>query len=393
MFDFRRIERLPPYVFSVVNELKTRLRKEGEDIVDLGMGNPDQPPPAFIIEKLKEAIYNPKNHRYSMSKGIPKLRVSFAEKYKRKFGVELDPETECVVTIGSKEGLSHLMFAILSPGDVVIVPEPTYPIHKYSVIIADGDVRTVPLTSSSDFLDGLERAVRETWPKPKAVIISFPHNPTTETVDKGFFEKIVQFAKENHLLVIHDFAYGDITFDNYVAPSILSVKGAREVCVEFFTMSKSYNMPGWRIGFCAGNSKVIHALTRLKSYLDYGIFQPLQIAAIIALNQGDEAVKEIVNMYKSRRDTLCNGLERIGWKVKKPLGTMFVWAKIPEAFEKMGSLEFSKILMTEGKVAVSPGIGFGNHGEGYVRFALVENEHRINQAIRGIKRFFEKNSR
>ncbi len=390
MEEFQRIKRLPPYVFNIVNELKTRLRREGEDIIDLGMGNPDQPPPRFIIEKLKEASDNPRNHRYSMSRGIPKLRLALANWYKRRFGVEMDPESECVVTIGSKEGLAHLMLAILNPGDLVMVPDPTYPIHAYSVIISGGDIRSIPTLEPQDFIDALEEAVRESWPRPKVVIVSYPHNPTTAVVDVPFFERLVDFARENKLYVIHDFAYADITFDGYKAPSIFQAKGAKDVAVEFFSLSKSYNMPGWRVGFCAGNRSLIHALTRIKSYLDYGIFQPIQIAAIIALNEGDQVVKEVVEVYRSRRDTLCEGLMRVGWEVKKPLGTMFVWAKIPEPLDKMGSLEFSKVLMTEGKVAVSPGIGFGRGGEGYVRFALVENEHRIRQAVRGIRYFFRK---
>lgn len=386
MKEFGRIKRLPPYVFNIVNEMKLQARRAGEDIIDLGMGNPDLPTPAPIVEKLIEAVKNPRNHRYSLSRGIPNLRLAICNWYKRRYNVDLDPESEAVVTIGAKEGLSHLILATIERGEQVIVPNPTYPIHAYSVIIAGGDVKGVPLLAVDQFLDEVEKAVKGMWPPPKMIIISFPHNPTTTVVDFEFFEKIVRFAEERDILIVHDLAYADLVFDGYTAPSILQVKDAKSRCVELFSLSKSYSMPGWRVGFAVGNKEMIHALTRLKSYFDYGMFQPIQIASIIALNECDEEVKKIVEIYRSRRDTLIDGLKRIGWHVEKPKGTMFVWAKIPDEFQKMGSLEFAKMLLREGKVAVSPGIGFGEFGEGYVRFALVENEHRTNQAIRGIKR-------
>lgn len=381
-----RMKRLPPYVFAQVNELKMKLRRAGEDIVDLGMGNPDLPTPRHIVEKLIEASQKPHNHRYSASRGITKLREAIANWYARRYGVDIDPETEAVVTIGAKEGLSHLILSLITPGDVVMVPNPTYPIHPYSVILAGGDVRSVPIGSERNFLEDLEHAFRQTWPRPKILIISYPHNPTTAVVDGEFFQKIVDFAKENRILVIHDFAYADLTFDGYQAPSFLQAKGAKDVGVEFFSMSKSYSMAGWRVGFCVGNRHIVYALTRIKSYLDYGIFQPIQIAAIVALNGDQSCVQEIVDTYRSRRDTLIRGLNRIGWEVPSPKGTMFVWARIPEPFRSMGSVEFSKFLIEKAKVAVSPGLGFGEYGDEYVRFALVENEHRINQAVRGIKK-------
>jgi alanine-synthesizing transaminase len=381
-----RMRRLPPYVFAQVNELKMKLRRAGEDIVDLGMGNPDLPTPKHIVEKLLDAAQKPHNHRYSASRGITKLREAIANWYARRYGVEIDPETEAVVTIGAKEGLSHLILALISPGDVVLVPNPAYPIHPYSVIIAGGDVRSIPIGPDRNFLEDLEHAFRQTWPRPKILIISYPHNPTTAVVDSDFFDKIVAFAKENRIIVIHDFAYADLTFDGYKAPSFLQAKGAKDVGVEFFSMSKSYSMAGWRVGFCVGNRHIVYALTRIKSYLDYGIFQPVQIAAIVALNGDQSCVQEIVDVYRSRRDTLIRGLNRIGWEVEPPKGTMFVWARIPEPFRAMGSVEFSKFLIEKAKVAVSPGLGFGEYGDEYVRFALVENEHRINQAVRGIKK-------
>lgn len=387
-FDFPRIKRLPPYVFAIVNELKMELRRKGEDIIDLGMGNPDLPTPSHIVEKLIEASQNGRNHRYSASKGIYKLRVAISDWYKRNFDVDIDPETEAIATIGAKEGISHLVLATMGPGDLALVPNPTYPIHAYSVVISGADVHHIPLVKNMSFFDNLQAAIRQTWPKPKMLIISFPHNPTTEVVDIEFFEKIVDLAKENNIMVIHDFAYADLVFDGYRAPSFLQVKGAKDVGVEFFSLSKSYSMPGWRVGFCVGNSHMVNALARIKSYLDYGMFQPIQIAAIIALNSPNEVVKEIVETYRIRRDVLVDGLNRIGWKIEKPLGTMFVWAEIPEPFRSMGSLEFSKFLIKEAKVAVSPGIGFGIYGDSHVRFALVENEQRIKQALKGIKRAF-----
>ena len=386
MEEFRRIKRLPPYVFSIVNELKVKARAQGDDIIDFGMGNPDLPTPPHIVEKLCEAVKNPRNHRYSASRGITKLRMAIADWYGRRYGVEIDPEREAIATIGAKEGISHLALALVEPGDVALAPNPTYPIHPYSVIIAGGDVRSVRLEEGTDFYGALVAAHRESWPPPKLLILSFPHNPTTATVDLAFFEKVVAFAQEHHLHVIHDFAYADLTFDGYQAPSFLQVPGAKAVGVEFFTLSKSYNMPGWRVGFAVGNAQIISALTRIKSYLDYGMFQPIQIAAIVALNGPQECVKETVDTYRVRRDVLVDGLNRIGWSLAKPKGTMFVWVKIPDSYRMMGSLEFSKFLIDKAKVAVSPGIGFGQYGDEYVRFALVENEHRTRQAIHGIKR-------
>ncbi|WP_297445946.1 aminotransferase class I/II-fold pyridoxal phosphate-dependent enzyme [Desulfurobacterium sp.] len=394
-FQFARIDRLPPYVFAVVNDLKTKLRRAGEDIVDLGMGNPDLPTPKHIVDKLCEAARNPRNHRYSQTKGLFKLREALALWYKRKYDVELDPETEVITTIGSKEGLAHLALTLVNPGDVVMVPTPAYPIHPYSFIIAGGDVRSIPLLTDDGFdedafLESIIKAYKESWPRPKVLLLNFPHNPTTACVDIKFFEKIVDFARENNLLLIQDLAYSEISFDGYVPPSIFQVKGAKDVAVEFYSLSKTYSMAGWRVGFAAGNKDVIHALYRMKSYLDYGMFQPIQIAAIIALKGDQSCVEEYRKIYERRRDVLVNGLNRIGWHVEKPKATMFVWAKIPEKFRSMGSLEFSKMLLLDGKVAVSPGIGFGEYGDEYVRLALVENELRIKQAVRGIKRAFEK---
>ncbi len=388
MKEFARIKRLPPYVFATIDEMKLQARREGEDIIDLGMGNPDLPTPKHIVDKLIEASRKPHNHRYSASRGITKLRMAICGWYKRRYNVDLDPESEAIVTIGAKEGLSHLVLATIEPGDVVFVPNPTYPIHYYSAIIAGGDVRSIPLYPQKDFFQELLKATRETWPHPKMLIISFPHNPTTSVVDIDFFKKIVEFAKEHNVMVVHDFAYADLVFDGYKAPSFLQVPEAKEIGVELFSLSKSYSMPGWRVGFVVGNKDMIFALRRIKSYLDYGIFQPIQIASIIALNDSQECVTEIVQIYKQRRDTLVEGLNRIGWKVEKPKGTMFVWAKISEEFQSLGSVEFAKLLLREAKVAVSPGIGFGDYGEGYVRFALVENKQRIRQAIRGIKKLF-----
>jgi alanine-synthesizing transaminase len=386
MEEFKRIKRLPPYVFSIVNELKVKARGRGEDIIDFGMGNPDLATPDHIVDKLVEAARNPRNHRYSASRGITKLRHGICDWYRRRYAVELDPDTEAIATIGAKEGLSHLALAIVDAGDVALVPSPTYPIHPYSVIIAGGDVRHVRLGPGEDFFGNLMSAFQECWPQPKLLILSFPHNPTTTVVDLEFFTKIVAFAQDHDLIVVHDFAYSDLVFDGYQAPSLLQVPGAKDVGVEFFTLSKSYNMPGWRVGFAVGNRRIIAALTRIKSYLDYGMFQPIQIASIIALNGPQECVQDIVGTYRSRRDVLCDGLSRVGWKVDKPRGTMFVWARIPDQHRAMGSLEFSKFLLDKARVAVSPGIGFGQYGDEYVRFALVENEHRTRQAIQGIKR-------
>lgn len=385
MREFPRIKRLPPYVFNIVRELMIDARRRGEDIIDFGMGNPDRPTPDFIVDKLVEASRKPQNHRYSASKGIFKLRLAITDWYKRNFDVELDPEREAIGTIGSKEGISHLCMAIIGAGDSVLVPTPTYPIHNYAVIIANGDVVHVPMGNEEDFFKNLTNAFKQHLPRPKLLILNFPHNPTTICVNYDFFEKVVSFAKEHNVMVVHDFAYADLVFDGYKAPSLLQVPGAKDVGVEFFTLSKSYNMPGWRMGFAVGNPEIISALTRLKSYLDYGIFQPIQIASIIALNSGRDCVDKIVQTYKTRRDVLVDGLNQIGWKIEKPKGTMFVWAPIPDNFKKLGSLEFSKLLLKEAKITVSPGIGFGDGGEQYVRFALVENEQRIRQAIRGIR--------
>ncbi|MCP4112305.1 MAG: aminotransferase class I/II-fold pyridoxal phosphate-dependent enzyme [Desulfobacteraceae bacterium] len=386
MKKFARLDRLPPYVFATVSELKIAARRAGEDIIDLGMGNPDMGTPDHIVDKLVEASQKSHNHRYSASMGITKLRLAIADWYKRRFDVEIDPDEEAIVTIGVKEGLSHLILVTIRPGDVVFTPNPTYPIHPYSAIIAGGDVRGIPAGPESDFFENLMHATKQTWPRPKILIISYPHNPTTEVVNLDFFEKIVDYAKENDIMVVHDFAYADLVFDEYKAPSFLQAKGAKDVGVEFFSLSKSYNMPGWRVGFCVGNKEIVAALRRIKSYLDYGIFQPVQIASIIALNGEQDCVNEICEIYKTRRDALINGLERIGWNIEKPKGTMFVWAKIPEQHVKMGSVEFSKLMIREAKVAVSPGLGFGEYGDEYVRFALIENNMRINQAVRGIKK-------
>jgi alanine-synthesizing transaminase len=388
--DFPRIKRLPPYVFNIIGDLRQKARRAGEDIIDFGMGNPDGPTPPHVVAKLLEAAAKPVNHRYSVSKGIYKLRLAITDWYRRRYNVDLDPDSEAVATIGSKEGLGHLALAILGPGDVVFCPSPTYPIHQYSVIIAGGDLRSIPLIPGEDFFAHLVEAMRQTWPKPKLLILNFPANPTTEVVDLNFFRKVVDFAREHSLLVIHDLAYADLCFDGYEAPSFLQVPGAKEVGVEFFSLSKSYNMPGWRVGFAVGNPAMIGALARIKSYLDYGMFQPLQIAAIHALNGPQDCVAEIRQRYQARRDVLVNGLNRIGWAVPKPKATMFVWAPIPEGFQYGGSLEFSTFLLQEGKVAVSPGIGFGEYGDKWVRFALIENEHRIRQAIRGIRRALSK---
>ena len=386
MTEFARLDRLPPYVFATVNDIKMEARRAGKDIIDLGMGNPDLGTPRHIVDKLIEAAGKSQNHRYSASMGITKLRQAIADWYQRRFGVDVDPDSEAIVTIGVKEGMSHLILVAIRPGDVVFTPNPTYPIHPYSAIIAGGDVRGIPLGPDQDFFDNLMNATKQTWPRPKIVIISYPHNPTTEVVNLEFYQKIVDYAKEHNILIIHDFAYADLVFDGFEAPSLLQAKGAKEVGVEFFSLSKSYSMPGWRVGFCVGNKETVAALRRIKSYLDYGIFQPIQIAAIIALNGPHDCVEQICQTYKERRDTLITGLSRIGWDIPSPKGTMFVWGKIPEQHRKMGSVEFSKFLIKEAQVAVSPGLGFGEYGDDYVRFALIENSMRINQAIRGIRK-------
>jgi alanine-synthesizing transaminase len=386
MSKFARLDRLPPYVFATVNQIKMQSRRDGQDIIDLGMGNPDMGTPDHIVDKMVEAARKPHNHRYSASMGITKLRLAIANWYGRNYGVDIDPETEAIVTIGVKEGLSHLVLVTTRPGDVVFTPNPTYPIHPFSAIIAGGDVRGIPVGPGQDFFENLMAATKQTWPRPKMLIISYPHNPTTEVVTLDFFQKVVDYAKENDILVIHDFAYADITFDGYKAPSFLQAKGAKEVGVEFFSLSKSYNMAGWRMGFCCGNPETVAALKRIKSYLDYGVFQPIQIASIIALNGPDDCVTEIRKTYKARRDALIRGLSSAGWKIPKPKGTMFVWGRIPEKYRKMGSVEFSKFLIREAQVAVSPGLGFGEYGDEFVRFALIENPMRINQAVRGIRK-------
>ena len=388
--EFPRIKRLPPYVFNIVNDLKAQARARGEDIIDFGMGNPDQPTPAHIVDKLTEAAQRGDTHRYSMSRGIPRLRRAICNWYKDRYDVELDLESEAIVTIGSKEGLAHLALATVGPGDAVLVPNPAYPIHPYGFIIAGADIRHVPMTPDVDFFAELESAIRNSFPRPKMLVLNFPGNPTTQCVDLEFFEKVVAIAREHEIWVVHDLAYGEIVFDGYKAPSILQVPGAKEVAVEFYSLSKSYNMPGWRVGFMCGNKTLVGALARIKSYLDYGMFTPIQVAAIAALEGPQECVKEITDMYCSRRDVLCEGLNAIGWEVEKPKATMFVWARIPEQYREMGSLDFSKKLLEEAKVAVSPGVGFGEYGDDHVRFGLIENEHRTRQAVRGIRQMFKK---
>ena len=385
--DFSRIERLPRYVFEEINQLKIQARHDGKDIIDFGMGNPDQATPEFIVNKLTETVNKKETHRYSQSKGIPRLRKAISDWYDRKYNISIDPENEAIVTMGSKEGLGHLALATMDKGDVILVPNPSYPIHPFGFIIAGADIRHVPIGPGIDFFDQLEEAIANTFPKPRMLVLNFPSNPTTECVDIDFFEQVVEIAKKNEIWVIHDLAYADLCFDDYKAPSFLEVKGAKDIGVEFFTLSKSYNMPGWRVGFCCGNKDLIGALSRVKSYYDYGLFTPIQVASIVALNEGDQEVNKIRDMYKERRDVLCDGLNKIGWEVEKPKATMFVWAKIPDKF-KMKSIEFSKLLLNECDVAVSPGIGFGQYGDSYVRFSLIENRQRINQAVKGIKKIF-----
>ncbi len=390
MDDFSRIKRLPPYVFAIVNELKAAARARGEDIIDFGMGNPDQPTPQHIVDKLVESAQRGDTHRYSTSKGIPRLRRAICNWYKDRYDVDLDPETQAIVTIGSKEGLAHLALACMGPGDSVLVPNPAYPIHPYGFIISGADVRHVPVTGEIDFFEALEKAIRESWPKPKMLVLNYPGNPTAECVELEFFERVVAIAKEHKIWVVQDLAYADIVFDGYKAPSILQVEGADEIAVEFFSMSKSYNMPGWRVGFMVGNKTLVAALGRIKSYLDYGTFTPIQIAAISALEGPQDVVEDIRKMYEQRRNVLCEGLHHIGWTVAIPKATMFVWAKIPDAYKEMGSLEFCKKLLKDAKVAVAPGIGFGEYGDDHVRFGLIENEHRTRQAVRGIRDMFRK---
>lgn len=403
--NFPRIQRLPPYVFNIIGDLKKAARAAGDDIIDFGMGNPDQPTPKHIVDKLVEAsvrgtesdyvrpeLHNEggtHTHRYSVSKGIPRLRRAMSRWYKTRYDIDLDPETEVISTIGSKEGLAHLAFATLAQGDVVLVPNPAYPIHPYGVVLAGADVRHVRLTPDVDFFEELERAVRESWPTPKMLILNFPANPTTQCVDLSFFERAVAICREHQIWLVHDLAYADIVFDGYQAPSVLQVPGAKDVAVEFFTLSKSYNMPGWRSGFMVGNPVLVGALARMKSYLDYGMFTPIQVASIAALEGPQDCVQEIRDLYCRRRNVLCESLTAAGWPVEKPRATMFVWARIPEQFQHMGSIEFAKLLLAEAKVAVSPGIGFGDYGDDHVRFALIENEHRTRQAVRGIKKLLK----
>ncbi len=390
MTEFARIKRLPPYVFNITAELKMAARRAGDDIIDLSMGNPDGPTPQHIVDKLVEAAQRQDTHGYSVSKGIPRLRKAICEWYKRRFAVELDPDSEAIVTIGSKEGLAHLMLATLDRGDTVLVPNPSYPIHIYGAIIAGADIRSVRMTDGVDFFEELERAIRELIPKPKMLIIGFPSNPTARCVELDFFERVVRIAREHGILVVHDLAYADITFDGWKAPSIMQVPGARDVAVEFFTMSKSYNMAGWRIGFMVGNKDLVHALARIKSYHDYGSFTPIQVASIVALEGPQDCVEEIRQTYERRRDVMVKGLHDAGWMVANPRASMYIWARIPEPYAKRGSLEFAKKLLKEAKVAVSPGIGFGDYGDEYVRIALIENEHRLRQAVRGIREMFRK---
>ena len=385
---FPRIERLPPYVFNVIGEMRQKARAAGEDVIDFSMGNPDQPTPDHIVKKLVETANREDTHRYSQSKGIPRLRRAMANWYKTRYDVDLDPESEVITTIGSKEGLAHLAMATLGPGDAVLVPNPAYPIHPYGFVIAGADIRHVPLLPGQDFFVELVKAIETSWPRPKLLVLNFPANPTAMCVELDFFEKVVEIAREHNIWVVQDIAYADIVFDGYVAPSILQVQGAKEIAVEFFSLSKSYNMPGWRVGFAAGNKELIGALARIKSYLDYGTFTPIQVAAIAALEGDQDCVNDIRDMYQSRRDVLCEGLNALGWPVEKPRATMFVWAKIPEQYLEMGSLEFAKKLIRDANVAVSPGIGFGQYGDDHVRFALIENEHRTRQALRNIKRLF-----
>lgn len=390
MSQFPRIKRLPPYVFNTLNQLKSEARARGEDIIDFGMGNPDKPTPQHIVDKLVETAQRGDTHRYSMSKGIPRLRRAMANWYKRHYQVDLDSETQVLTTIGSKEGLAHLALAISGPGDTILVPDPAYPIHTYGFIIAGANVKQIPLNDEYQFLDDVEKAIEQTWPRPKALVINFPANPSTHCVEYDFFEKVIALAKRYQIWIIHDLAYADIAFDGYKAPSILQVPGAMDVAIETYSLSKSYNMPGWRVGFACGNEDLVAALTRLKSYLDYGTFTPIQVAAISALEGSDDCVQDIKDLYEKRRNVLCDGLNELGWAVERPKATMFVWAKLPDFYKEMGSLEFSKYLLKEAEVAVSPGIGFGQNGDNFVRFGLIENRERTRQALRNIKALFKR---
>jgi len=390
MEEFARIKRLPPYVFNVTGELKLAARRRGEDVIDFSMGNPDQPTPRHIVDKLVESVQRSDTHGYSVSKGIYRLRRAICNWYKTRYNVELDPDSEAIVTIGSKEGIAHLALATLDQGDTVLVPNPSYPIHIYGPVISGADIRHVPMAPDVDFFTEVERAFKDTYPKPKMLIVNFPSNPTTQCVDLAFFERLVALAREHHVYIVHDLAYADIVFDGYKAPSIMQVPGARDIAVEFFTMSKSYNMAGWRVGYMVGNRELVTALARMKSYHDYGTFTPIQVASIIALEGPQDCVETVRRVYQGRRDVMCSGLKAIGWNVEVPKASMYIWAPIPEKYGKMGSLEFSKKLLADAKIAVAPGIGFGHYGDGHVRFALIENEARSRQALRGIKDMFKK---
>jgi len=384
--EFRRVPDLPPYVFAATDQLKLELRRAGEDVIDLGFGNPDIPSPEVAVEKLAEAVHNPRNHRYSASRGIPNLRRAICDLYRRRFGIELDPETQAISTIGAKEGLAHLMWTLVEPGDVAIVPSPSYPIHLFAPAFAGAAVARVPMGEERDLFGSVVETFERSEPRPRVIVLSFPHNPTTTVVDADFMQRLVDFAREREVVLVHDFAYADLSFDGHEPPSILAAEGAADVAVELYSLTKGFSMPGWRVGFLLGNAEVVRALARLKSYLDYGTFQPIQIASIVALNEAPEYPREVCEIYRSRRDALCDGLARVGWEVARPLGTMFVWAPIPAPYRALGSLEFALKLIREAHVAVSPGVGFGPGGDGHVRFALVENEHRIGQAVRGLRR-------
>ena len=384
--EFRRITNLPPYVFTIIDGLKIEARRAGEDVIDLGFGNPDLPSPDIAVEKLCEAAHNPRNHRYSSSRGIPKLREAVAALYKRRFDVDLDPDTEVMSTIGAKEGFSHLMWVLLQQGDAALVPSPSYPIHIWGPLFAGADVREIPMGHDEDFFENVQEAYKYSWPKPRVIVLSFPHNPTTTCVDLPFMQRIVDFARENNVVLVHDNAYAELGFDGYEPPSILQAEGAKECAVELYSMTKSFSMAGWRTAFMVGNPEIVAALTKLKSYLDYGMFQPVQIAATVTLNEDPDHPREVLPIYQARRDALCDGLNRIGWELTPPMGTMFVWAPIPEPYREMGSVEFASFLVREANVATSPGVGFGPGGDGHVRFALIENEQRISQAVRNLRK-------
>src|SRR5215204_7555392 len=388
--EFRRITNLPPYVFTIIDGLKVAARRAGEDVIDLGFGNPDLPSPDTAVDKLCEAVRNPRNHRYSASRGIPKLREAVADLYQRRFGVTLDPETEAITTIGAKEGFSHLMWVLLQPGDAALVPSPSYPIHIWGPLFAGAEVREIPVGTGEDFFENVKQAYRFSWPRPRVIVLSFPHNPTTTCVDLAFMQRMVDFALENEVLLVHDNAYAELGYDGFRPPSILQAAGAKETAVELYSMTKAFSMAGWRIAFLVGNAEVVQALAKLKSYLDYGTFQPIQIATTVTLNEAQDVPQEVLSAYQGRRDALIDGLHRIGWAVPRPRGTMFAWAPIPEPYRDLGSVEFASMLVREGEVAVSPGVGFGPGGEGYVRFALIENEQRIGQAIRNLRRTLTK---